>query len=124
MAERRTDRRGLGLRGEELAARHLRRAGLTVVDRNVRLPDGEIDLIARDGDELVFVEVKTRIGDDETTPDDAVTAAKLARLDRLSEAYVARLGTPDVAWRVDVVAIVLGRDGRVVRLDHLQGAYL
>ena len=119
-----SDRRGVGRRGEELAARHLQRAGLTVVERNVRLPWGEIDLIAREGDELVFVEVKTRIGDASIAPDELVNVAKLQRLERLAEAYVERLGDPDAAWRVDVVAVVLGRDGRVVRIDHLTGAFL
>jgi putative endonuclease len=117
-------RQGVGRRGEELAARHLRRLGMVVVDRNVRLPEGEIDLVAREGDELVFVEVKTRIGDAETAPDLAVTAAKLERLERLAEAYVTRAGSPDQSWRVDVVAVVLGRDGRIVRIDHLAGAFL
>jgi putative endonuclease len=119
-----TARQGLGRRGEELAARHLQQIGMAVVDRNVRLPGGEIDLIVRDGDELVFVEVKTRIGDASTAPDEQVTAVKLRRLEHLSEAYVERFATPDVAWRIDVVAIVLGRDGRLVRVDHLTGAFL
>lgn len=117
-------RQGVGRRGEELAARELHQAGLVIVDRNVRLPGGEIDLVAREGDELVFVEVKTRIGDASTAPDEIVNLAKLQRLERLAEAYVERLGEPDVAWRVDVVAVVLGRDGRVVRIDHLTGAFL
>ena len=117
-------RQGVGRRGEELAARHLQQLGLVIVDRNVRLPWGEIDLVAREGEELVFVEVKTRIGDASTAPDELVDVAKLARLERLSEAYVERLGDPDVPWRVDVVAVVLGRDGRVVRIDHLPGAFL
>lgn len=119
-----SQRQGVGRRGEELAARHLEQLGLVVVDRNVRLPWGEIDLVAREGDELVFVEVKTRIGDDSTAPDEVVSVAKLERLERLSEAYVERMGDPEIAWRVDVVGVVLGRDGRVVRIDHLPGAFL
>ena len=119
-----SERRGVGMRGEELAARHLQQAGLSILARNVRLPAGEIDLVAQDGDEVVIVEVKTRQGDESTAPDRAVTPAKLARLDRLGEQYVEGAGIPDVSWRVDVVAIVLGRDGRIVHLDHLRGAYL
>jgi putative endonuclease len=107
-----------------LAARHLERLGMIVVDRNVRLPGGEIDLVAREGEEVVIVEVKTLIGDASTSPDVAVTASKLARLEQLALAYVERLGTPEVAWRVDVVAVVLERSGRVVPIDHLPGAYL
>jgi putative endonuclease len=119
-----SDHLGVGRRGEELAARHLERLGMTVIARNVRLPGGEIDLVAQEGEELVFVEVKTRIGDAETAPDVAVTAAKLARLEQLAEAYVARADCPDRDWRVDVVAVVLGRNGRIVQIDHLPGAYL
>ena len=96
-----SDHRGVGIRGEHLAAQHLEAAGLTVLARNVRLPAGEIDIVARDGDELVVVEVKTRIGDASTVPDDAVTPAKLARLDRLAEQYVDSIDTPDQPWRVD-----------------------
>jgi putative endonuclease len=119
-----SDRRGVGVRGEDLAARHLEASGLTVVERNVRLAPGEIDLVAREADDLVFVEVKTRIGDASTAPDTAVTAAKLERLGQLAEAYLGRAGTPEASWRVDVVAVVLGRDGRVVQLEHLRGAFL
>jgi putative endonuclease len=117
-------RQGLGRRGEELAARHLQQIGMQIIDRNVRLSDGEIDLVAREGDELIFVEVKTRIGDLETAPDVAVTASKLERLGRLAEAYVAREATPEQPWRVDVVAVVVERSGRIVQIDHLPGAYL
>ncbi|MCC6173672.1 MAG: YraN family protein [Chloroflexi bacterium] len=107
-----------------MAADYLARRGLTVVDRNVRLSGGEIDLIVRDNGELVFVEVKTRVGGAGTAPDAAVTAAKLARLGRLAEAYLERAGTPDAPWRVDVVAIVLERDGLVYSIEHLRGAFL
>lgn len=119
-----SDRQGVGRRGEELAARYLQELGLTVIDRNVRMAWGEIDLVARQGDELDFVEVKTRIGDQATAPDEIVGVGKLARLERMSAAYVERLGDPDVDWRVDVVAVVIGRDGRVVRIDHVPGAFL
>ncbi|MCC7372099.1 MAG: YraN family protein [Chloroflexi bacterium] len=118
------ERRGVGMRGEELAARHLAAAGLEIVARNVRLPAGEIDIVARDGGEVVVVEVKTRVGDDETTPDEAVTPAKLSRLDRLAQQYADSVGQPEQPWRVDVVAIVLARSGQIVRLAHVRGAYL
>jgi putative endonuclease len=119
-----TDNRGLGVRGEEMASHHLASRGLDILERNVRLKPGEIDIVARDGDSLVFVEVKTRIGDRETAPDTAVTAEKLDRLGHLADAYLERAGTPDVPWRIDVVAIVLARNGRLVTLEHLRGAYL
>ena len=119
-----SDRQGVGRRGEVLAARHLQQLGLDVLDRNVRLPGGEIDLVARERDELVFVEVKTRIGDESLAPDELVGAAKLARLERLAETYVARLDRADIDWRIDVVAIVIARNGHLVRIDHFPGAFL
>jgi putative endonuclease len=116
-------RQGLGKYGENLAAGYLERQGLTILGRNVRTADGELDIVARDGDELVFVEVKTRRGDDETAPDTSVTGAKLARLERLAEAYVEDRGLAACAWRVDVISLVIGRGGELVRLDDLTGAY-
>ena len=114
----------LGARGERLAADYLSRAGLVVVDRNVRLRAGEIDLVVRDGDETVFVEVKTRVGDAESTPDEAITEAKLARMERLAEEYLDARDRADEAWRVDVVSVVVNRLGRVLRVDHVRGACL
>ncbi len=114
----------LGARSERLAADYLSRAGLVVVERNVRLQAGEIDLVVRDGDETVFVEVKTRVGDAESTPDEAITEAKLARMERLAEAYLDAHDRSEAAWRVDVVAVVVNRLGRVLRIDHVRGADL
>ena len=73
----------LGARGERLAERHLVRSGLTLLDRNWRCPQGEIDLVLRDGDEVVFVEVKTRSSVAFGHPLEAITAAKLARSGKL-----------------------------------------
>jgi putative endonuclease len=119
-----TERQGVGRRGEDLAARHLQQLGFDILDRNVRLPGGEIDLVVREGDEVVFVEVKTRIGDASLAPDELVGAAKLARLEHLAEAYMARREADDANWRIDVVAIVIARNGHVVRIDHYPGAFL
>lgn len=119
-----THRQDSGRTGEMLAARYLEREGFQIVARNVRIRSGELDLVARDGAETVFVEVKTRIGDGDLAPDAAVTSVKLERLGRLAELYLRDVGTPDADWRVDVVAIVLERSGRVVSIDHLRGAYL
>ena len=117
-------RRGVGMRGEHLAAGRLVADGLAIVARNVRLTAGEIDIVARDGDELVIVEVKTRIGDTSYDPGEAVTPSKLARLERLADEYVESIAAPGHPWRVDVVTVVLARNGQVVQLDHLRGAYL
>ena len=114
----------LGARGEELAVTFLERRGLHVVARNVRLSIGELDIVARDGDETVFVEVKTRVGGPEAAPDAAVTSAKLERLGRLAERYLADRAEGDGPWRIDVVAVVLDRGGGVQTIDDLEGAFL
>ena len=119
-----TRRRALGARGEDLAAAFLRRQGFEILARNYRSPLGELDLVTRDGDEVVFVEVKARVGDSETAPDESVTPAKLERLGRLAESYLAAAGTPDAPWRVDVIAVLVDRGGRGTRIDHLRGAFI
>jgi putative endonuclease len=112
----------VGRFGEELAARHLQAAGLTLLDRNWRCRSGELDIVAADGDAIVFVEVKTRSGNGFGTPAEAVTARKLARLRRLAAQWLAE--QPDGRrWadvRFDVVAVVRLAPGGP-RVEHLRG---
>ncbi|GAB4478442.1 MAG: YraN family protein [Anaerolineae bacterium] len=111
-----------GRRGEDIAAQALETYGFTVVDRNWRCRAGEIDLIARDGDCWVFVEVKTRGGDEFGAPEEAVTPEKQSRLASSALAYLAEIEAGDVPWRIDVVAIELGSGGKVRRLTHHRSA--
>ena len=85
------DRRntGLGEHGEKLAERHLVDQGMTVVQRRHRTRQGEIDLICRDGETLVFVEVKTRRGDRAGAPFESITSAKQRRLQNLTSSTTA-----------------------------------
>jgi len=108
----------LGRRGEGIAARHLERSGLTILERNWRCTQGEIDLIAQDGDEVVFVEVKTRSSVAYGHPLEAITPVKLARLRRLAGAWCA--AHPGVAprIRIDAVGVIAPRQGEVV-IEHL-----
>ena len=115
------DRRGLGRRGEELAARHLAGRGYEIVARNWRCETGEIDLVTRDGDCLAFVEVRTRRGRALGTPEESITAAKQARLIDLAEAYVQMSDWPG-HYRIDVVAVELDRRGRLLRVEHYENA--
>jgi putative endonuclease len=112
----------LGRRGEAIAAEHLVARGLTVLDRNWRCPQGEIDLVARDGSELVFVEVKTRAGLAYGHPLEAITAAKLARLRRLAAAWCeAHPGGHD-RIRIDAVAVIAPFRGPV-QVEHLERVF-
>jgi putative endonuclease len=126
-------RRALGLRGERLAAGHLRGRGFVVLARNVRTRHGEIDLIAFDGRTLVFAEVKTRcvsarqraIRDDQD-PLRGLDLRQRARLRRLSAAWLRakRSSRPRAETiRFDAIAVVLDTDGKQRRLEHIEGAF-
>ncbi len=98
-----------GRRGEDLAHRYLEKQGMRVVARNWRSPaaPGEIDVIARDGETLVFVEVKTRAADEFGAPDRNVDASKQDALRRTAWIYARRAGVPWERVRFDLVGIVL-----------------
>jgi putative endonuclease len=113
----------LGRRGEELAAAYLARCGFRVVERNCRSRLGEIDLVARDGPTLVFVEVKTRTGPTVDPPQVAVDRRKQSRLGRLALAYLGRRRLGTVACRFDVVAVTLDRSGVAPTIAHFAGAF-
>ena len=113
----------LGKRGEDVAVEHLARCGLTVVERNWRCPQGEVDVVATDGTELVFVEVKTRSGVRFGYPLEAITALKLARLRRLAHAWcAAHPGNGGRRIRIDAIGIVL-TDRGLIEIDHLEGVF-
>lgn len=102
----------LGRRGERLACRLLRRLGMTVLMRNYSALHGEVDIVARDGKVLCFVEVKTRRRAPRSRPIDAVTEAKKKRLIRTVRRYLRQLGSPKIAYRYDIVEIIFDRSGR------------
>jgi putative endonuclease len=115
-------RRSLGSFGELAAAAHLQRRGASIIARNWRCPIGEIDLVARLGDQLLFVEVKTRRCGD-LAPETCVGPAKGRRLARLAYAYLAAEGTPpETPWRIDVIAVEVDGGGRVARLEQIESA--
>jgi putative endonuclease len=109
-------RRRLGALGEEIAAAHLQRAGMSLLARNYRTRFGEVDLVVRDGQAVAFVEVKTRRARPGAPPpfglpEEAVTARKRARILRAAEDYLQHWCGPEQAWRVDVVSVTLPPTG-------------
>jgi putative endonuclease len=104
-----------GRRGEDLAHRFLRDKGYQIVARNYRLASGraEADLIARDGEDLVIVEVKTRETDAYGPPDRAVGTEKLRHMSWVAKDYAARTRTPPANLRMDVVTVVLTQPPRI-----------
>lgn len=115
-------RQQTGRYGETLAAQHLQTKNYRLIARNWRCPVGEIDLIARDGDTLVFVEVRTRHGERLGTPEESITPRKQARLIELAQTYLSEHNAFDQPWRIDVIAIALDQQQRVRRLTHLPNA--
>lgn len=118
------EQRELGRYGEQLAADYLQAGGMRILDRNWRCAEGEIDIVAQDGDALVIVEVKTRSGRRHGTAFEAVTEAKLGRLRRLAARWLAARREQDGPLRVgsvriDVVALERFADDFAVR--HARG---
>ncbi len=113
-------RQAIGQAGEELAARWLERLGYRIVCRNYRCREGEIDLVAEDAGELVFVEVRTRREGGLVSPEESVSRRKQQRIVRAAEHYLSTVDGYERAWRVDVVAIEVDRVGRVRRVEHLR----
>lgn len=111
----------LGDRGENLAARYLRERGYKILLRNFRCPLGEIDIVARDGRTLVFVEVKTRTEDD-PLPEDQVNPFKQHQLTKAGKYYLGRYGVPQPPSRFDVIAVVWP-DGREPVIRHTPHAF-
>ena len=116
-------RQHLGRLGERLAAEHLQRLGCAIVARNHRTRHGEIDLVACDGQTLIFVEVKTRRGGGD--PWDALHPGKQAQVRRMASAYLAQAtDRPRVALlRFDAIGVVIDPRGRLTRLEHLENAF-
>ncbi|MDD7941136.1 YraN family protein [Actinomycetospora lutea] len=120
------DRRALGRRGEDVAAEHLAARGLTVIERNWRCREGELDLVAAEGDRLVVAEVKTRSGTGFGLPAEAVTRGKAARIRRLAQRWLAERhaagGSGFAEVRFDVLAVLVTR-GAAPQVEHYEGAF-
>ena len=116
------ERRSIGQAAEDAAAAWLARAGFAVLERNVRFSEGEIDLVCRDGDAIVFVEVKCRRAHWGEGPGDAVSWDKRRRLVGLAQHYLKARRLTSARCRFDVVAVTVGRDGALT-IRHLPAAF-
>ena len=126
-------RSALGALGERLARAHLEARGLVVLDANYRTRHGELDLVALDERSLIFCEVKTRLAPRpradapaELGPLAGIDARKRRKVRLIARQWLARYGS-DAPWRpelrFDAVAVELDADGRLVSLDHMEGAF-
>ncbi len=115
---RKDSRKATGRAGEDLAAQYLKQQGYTILERNYRLRIGEVDIIARDGEYLVFIEVKTRRSTRFGSPFEAVDARKQQQIVKIASAY---LQGKELPVRFDVVAVHLNEQG--VRVEILKNAF-
>lgn len=116
-------RRNPGRQGERVARRFLRRLGWRILEVNYKCAAGELDLVADDGDAIVFVEVKTRTHDADADPEENVDRAKRRQLERVAAYWLAARGSPERAYRFDVIAVVLRNSGRP-EIRHIEEAFV
>ncbi len=116
------DRRAAGREAEDLAAAFLRERGLEILDRNHATRRGEVDLVAREGETLCFVEVRSRTSEAQGGPEETISAAKARRVVVAATDWAARHGALDREIRFDVVAVTL-LAGEPPRLEHFRGAF-
>ncbi|HET6482587.1 MAG TPA: YraN family protein [Actinoplanes sp.] len=117
-----TQRRAVGAYGERVAAQHLQEQGLVILDRNWRCADGEVDLVLRDGDDIVFCEVKTRRGDRFGPPAAAVTYRKVRKLRQLALRWLAETAVRPREIRFDVVEVLAQPQG-ASQITHIRSAF-
>jgi putative endonuclease len=111
-----------GETGELAAKRHLQKLGLKFLTANFRSTRGEVDLIFREGDCLVFIEVKTRSSEGWTRPAAAVDARKKRLLSQTALDYLKLLNNPEVKFRFDIVEVLLA-DGKILEIRHLPNTF-
>ncbi len=117
-----THRIRLGKWGEGVAVRFLQEKGYVLLATNYRCRWGEVDIVAQEGEELVFVEVRTRRGVEFGTPEESVTAAKARKLVATAQEFLQEHDQAHAGWRIDLIAIRLDGDRRVQDITHLRHA--
>ncbi|HBK35201.1 TPA: YraN family protein [Candidatus Uhrbacteria bacterium] len=103
-------RKQFGNKGESLAASFLKEKGMRILTHQYRSPVGEIDLICLDGEELVFVEVKTRSSQVYGFPEESITPKKIQHLLHVAQHYLQQTSVKQLSWRIDVIAISYSKE--------------
>jgi putative endonuclease len=123
-SERLAARASTGQRAEELAVSHLVAAGLRIIARNWRRPEGELDIVADDAGTCVFVEVRSRTGDALGHPLESITAHKRAQVIRTARLYLAEGAPAAAGYRFDVVGVTFDPEGRTAPVvEHVPNAF-
>ncbi len=122
---------GTGGAGEDIAANHIKKCGYKVIERNWYNEKGkrigEIDIIARKGNKIVFIEVKTRSmkrsDTDPILPEEAITKSKLHKLNKIAHAYIREKEYDDIPWQIDAITVLLKPEEKPT-IKHLESIYL
>lgn len=115
-------RRNTGILGEKLARDFLKKRGYRIVETNYRCPEGEVDIIARDRDFLVFVEVRTKKSLEFGSPEESITPVKKERMIAVASRYYQTHENLPQSWRIDVVAVELDQKDKLKRIELIENA--
>ncbi len=115
-------RRDTGIRGEKLAQGFLKKRGYRILETNYRCPEGEIDIVAKDKDSLVFIEVRTKTSLEFGSPEESITLTKKERLRTTASRYRQTHNDLPLSWRIDVVAVELNQQGKLLRIELIENA--
>jgi putative endonuclease len=111
-----------GALGERIACDFLGENGYEILENNYRCPEGEIDIVARQADTLVFVEVRTKKSRLFGSPEESITPAKMGKLRTLAQYYRQKHENLPTDWRIDVVAIEMEKSCRITRIEIIENA--
>ncbi len=115
-------RRDTGIRGEKLAKDFLKKRGYRILETNYRCPEGEIDIITKHKDSLVFIEVRTKKSLEFGSPEESITLTKRERLRVVASRYRQTHNDLPLLWRIDVVAVELNQEGKLSRIELIENA--
>ena len=115
-------RRDAGILGEKLAGDFLKKRGYRIKETNYRCPQGEIDIVAKHKDSLVFIEVRTKTSLEFGSPEESITPAKKERMRAAALHYQQAHNDLPLLWRIDVVAVELDRKGELSRIELIENA--
>ena len=115
-------RRDTGIQGEKLAKGFLKKRGYRILETNYRCPEGEIDIVAKHKDSLVFVEVRTKTSLEFGSPEESITPTKKERMRATAFHYRQTHNDLPLLWRIDFVAVELNQEGKPSRIELIENA--
>ena len=115
-------RRDVGILGENLAKNFLKKRGYRILESNYRCREGEIDIIARHRDSLVFIEVRTKRSLEFGSPEESITPTKMERLRAVAAHYQQTHNNLPASWRIDVVAVEIDQKDKPLRIELIENA--